>query len=96
MSAALRWSLASVEEYLRQEMLAPVRHEFIGGVVYAMASARNAHNVISDNILISLGVRLRGRRCRPFGSNTKIRCASDKFVREVRRGIAAVLPLPEN
>jgi Uma2 family endonuclease len=73
MSAALKWNLVSVEDYLRQELSSPIKHEYLGGVVYAMAGARNSHNVIKDNTLASTHFRLRGRRCRPHGSDTKVR-----------------------
>jgi Uma2 family endonuclease len=73
MSAALKWNLISVEDYLESELNSPIKHEYLGGVVYAMAGARNAHNVIKDNAHVSLGGRLRGRRCRPHSSDTKVR-----------------------
>src|SRR5207302_6953434 len=73
MSAALKWNLVSVEEYLAGELASPIKHEYVGGVIYAMAGARNAHNLIATNTLVALGVRLRGKRCRPYNSDTKIR-----------------------
>lgn len=63
----------SVAEYLAQELASPTKHEYIGGIVYAMAGARNAHNLIASNTLGSLHGRLRGKPCRPFNSDTKIR-----------------------
>lgn len=73
MSAALSWNLISVDDYLNGELISPIKHEYIGGVVYAMASARNRHNDITDNIHGSLFVRLRGKLCRPHTSDTKVR-----------------------
>lgn len=73
MTAAPKRNLISVEDYLAGELVSPIKHEYLGGVVYAMAGARNAHNVIATNTLIAAGTRLRGRRCRPFNSDTKIR-----------------------
>jgi len=73
MSAAKKLNLVSIEDYLRGELVSPVKHEYLGGVVYAMAGARNAHNIIKGNVFASLHSRLRGRRCRPFDSDTKIR-----------------------
>ncbi|MBI3823226.1 MAG: Uma2 family endonuclease [Planctomycetes bacterium] len=73
MTAALKWNLISVEDYLAGELSSPIKHEYLGGVVYAMAGARNAHNDIKDNIHGSLFSRLRGKLCRPHGSDTKIR-----------------------
>jgi Uma2 family endonuclease len=73
MTAAEKLNLISVEDYLAGELESPVKHEYLGGVVYAMAGARNAHNIIATNTLASLHSRLRGRPCRPFNSDTKIR-----------------------
>jgi Uma2 family endonuclease len=73
MTAAEKLNLISVEDYLAGELESPVKHEYLGGVVYAMAGARNAHNIIATNTLGSLHSRLRGRPCRPFNSDTKIR-----------------------
>jgi Uma2 family endonuclease len=73
MTAALKLDLISVEEYLSGELVSPVKHEYIGGAVYAMAGARNVHNLIASNVLGALHGRLRGSRCRPYNSDTKIR-----------------------
>lgn len=73
MTAAEKLSAISVEDYLAGELASRVKHEYLGGYVYAMAGARIAHNVIATNVLGSLHARLRGRRCQPFNSDTKIR-----------------------
>lgn len=73
MSAALKWNLVSVEDYLRGELKSPIKHEYVGGVVYAMAGARNVHNTIADNAHGLLFLRLRGKRCRAHTSDTKVR-----------------------
>jgi Uma2 family endonuclease len=73
MSTAKKLNLVSVEDYLAGELSNPIKHEYLGGVVYAMAGGRNAHNVIATNTLGALYARLRGRPCRPFNSDTKIR-----------------------
>jgi Uma2 family endonuclease len=73
MTAAHRLNLVSVEDYLAGELASPVKHEYLGGVVYAMAGAVNAHNLIATNITGMLHARLRGTPCRPYNSDTKIR-----------------------
>jgi hypothetical protein len=89
MSAFKKLSPISVEDYLAGELVSPVKHEYLGGVVYAMAGARNAHNLIAGNVLIALGGRLRGRPCRPYNSDTKIRIRLPHHVRFLRwRGIS--------
>jgi Uma2 family endonuclease len=81
MSTARKLNLISVEEYLANELTSPVKQEYLGGVVYAMAGARNAHNRIATNALIALGIRLRGKRCAPFNSDTKMRVQMPAHVR---------------
>jgi Uma2 family endonuclease len=81
MSTAPRLGLVSVEEYHASELISPVKHEYLGGVVYAMADGRNAHNLIASNAFVALGSRLRGRPCRPFNSDTKLRVRLPTHVR---------------
>lgn len=81
MTAAKKLNLISVEDYLAGELDSPTKHEYLGGVVYAMAGARNAHNTIASNVLGSLHARLRGRRCQAFNSDTKIRVRLPTHVR---------------
>lgn len=61
------------ELYLAEEVQSPIRREWVGGFAYGMAGASNRHNQIATNVLVELGSRLRGRRCRPFNSDTKLR-----------------------
>lgn len=46
-----------------------------------MAGARSAHNIIATNMVGALHARLRGRPCRPFNSDTKIRIRLPRQVR---------------
>jgi Uma2 family endonuclease len=73
MSAAKKLNLISVDDYLTGELDSPVKHEYLGGVVYAMAGARNVHNTIAGNVFVALHNRLRGKKCQPFNSDTKVR-----------------------
>ena len=73
MSTAPELGLISVEDYLRQEGESTVKHEYLGGVVYAMSGGRNRHNLLATNTLLALGSRLRGTACRAFNSDTKVR-----------------------
>ena len=73
MSAAKKLNRIAVDEYLKGELISPIKHEYLGGIVYAMAGARIAHNDIAGNTFASLHTRLRGQRCKPYNSDTKIR-----------------------
>lgn len=73
MTAAEKLNLVSVEEYLAGERNSTVKHEYLGGMVYAMAGGSNRHNTIAGNVFAALHRLLRGKKCRPFNSDTKIR-----------------------
>ena len=73
MPAARRLARISVEDYLAGELVSSVKHEFVDGIVYAMAGARNQHNRIAVNAIGSLHSQLRGQTCEVFNSDTKVR-----------------------
>lgn len=73
MSAVPKPHSISEPEYLAGELRSHVKHEFLAGQVYAMAGASNLHNDVAGNIFAALKVRLRGRPCRPYNSDTKVR-----------------------
>src|SRR5712691_3879818 len=56
--------LVSVEDYLRAERHSEVRHEYIGGALYAMAGASDPHIAISMNLAFGLRNHLKGGPCR--------------------------------
>jgi Uma2 family endonuclease len=90
MSTVKKLNLVTVEEYLAGELVSPIKHEYLDGVVYAMAGARNVHNLIASNTLGSLYARLRGRVCRAFNSDTKIRVRLPTQVRFYYPGVSVV------
>ena len=65
--------LISVEDYLAGELVSELKHEFLGGAVHAMADATMGHNLAASNALGSLHSCLKGKPCRPFNSDTKVR-----------------------
>ena len=72
----------TVDDYLEGEPLSEVRHEYIGGVVYAMAGASDEHNAICLNLATALHPHLRGKTCRVFMTDAKVRlriAADDLF-----------------
>lgn len=68
--------LTSPEEYLAAERLSETKHEYLAGVVYAMAGTSVDHNRIAVNILRELGNQLRGHPCEAFSSDVKVRIES--------------------
>jgi Uma2 family endonuclease len=81
MAHAEKLALLSVEEYLAGEERSTTKREYLGGLVYATAGARNEHNLISSNALVAIGGRLRGHACKAYNSDTKIRIRQPNLVR---------------
>ena len=60
------------EEYLAGESVADERHEYVGGVVYAMSGTTSRHGRIVGNIFSALSNQLEKRRCEVFSSDFKV------------------------
>lgn len=64
----------SVEEFLDMDF-GDAKAELEDGLIYMMAGGGEAHARIAANLIIALGVRLRGTGCRPYGSDFAARTA---------------------
>lgn len=73
MTAVQSIALVSIDDYLAGELDSEVKHEYLGGYVYAMAETKNVHNLIATNWLGAIHVQRRGQRCQVFNSATKVR-----------------------
>ncbi len=73
----------SEEEYLAGELVSEFKHELMDGEVYAMAGASANHERISTNISSELRVQLKNTPCEPFGSDMKIKSASNFYYPDV-------------
>ncbi len=62
-------------DYLLREEAAAGKHELVGGEVYAMAGASERHNRIALNIAFHLRSATRGKTCRTFMADMKLRLA---------------------
>jgi Uma2 family endonuclease len=67
----------TVEEYLKLEESATVRHEYLGGEIFAMVGATKRHNRIIGNIFSHLWGAARGGDCRVYTESVKLRVADD-------------------
>jgi Uma2 family endonuclease len=63
----------SVDDYIEGEQVSEVRHEYIGGQVYAMSGGSEAHNMISLNLASALREHFRGQSCKVFMADMKLR-----------------------
>ncbi len=63
----------TVEEYLEMESRSDVKHEYYRGEIFAMSGAKLQHNIITMNLGTALKEKLKGKPCRPYGSDMRIR-----------------------
>jgi Uma2 family endonuclease len=76
MSVATKIELISPSDYLAGELDARRKHEYAAGRVYMMAGGRNQHNAVAMAFLGTMFLKLRGKPCQPFNSDTKVRVRS--------------------
>jgi Uma2 family endonuclease len=74
MNVALRQRMSRAE-FLAWEERQELRYEFDGFDIRAMVGVTRAHAIIQANLIGALRDRLRGKPCRPFGSELKIEVA---------------------
>ena len=65
--------VVSSEEYLRFERDSETRHEFLDGIVYAMAGETPDHSRICFNLITITGSQIRDKPCEGFSPNMKVR-----------------------
>ena len=61
-----------VEEFLDMNF-GDAKAELDNGLIYMMSGGSEAHARIAVNLVVALGVRLRGSGCRPYNSNFAVR-----------------------
>jgi Uma2 family endonuclease len=69
------------EEYLAGEELNADKHEYLNGVVHAMAGGTKAHARLGSNIAGLLYNRLRGKTCQPYNSDMRLRVQHERDLR---------------
>ena len=67
-----QYNYTTAEEYLSAEREALEKHEYYKGEIFAMSSTSLKHNIIFSNVLTEIGYQLKGKNCRPFGSDLRI------------------------
>jgi Uma2 family endonuclease len=70
--AALQCDFVSEEDYLAGEPLSDVRHEYLGGYVYALAGETRAHNTFCLNLALLIRDHLRGGPCQAYVHDIRV------------------------
>jgi Uma2 family endonuclease len=60
-------------DYVRLEERSKVKHEFLDGLVWAMAGGSPEHAGIAATVVALLAERIRGKPCRAFTSDLRVR-----------------------
>jgi Uma2 family endonuclease len=76
MAVEARHAYYTLDEYLRLEEYANVKHEYLDGVIHAMAGGTPEHGAITMRIGAALVPQLRGRGCTVYSSDVRIRVAA--------------------
>jgi Uma2 family endonuclease len=69
----------TVEEYASVEAGSPIRHEYLHGVIYAMAGGTPRHNEIGANLVAELRRALAGSPCRPLGPDQRLQVSREAY-----------------
>ena len=62
----------TIEEYLEMEDDATEKHEYYQGEVFTMSGNKLQHNIVTRNVYGGLINKLKGKPCRPFGSDMRV------------------------
>jgi Uma2 family endonuclease len=63
----------TIQEYLRMERASDVKHEYVNGEILAMSGGTPAHSLISANTSGEIRNALKGKPCRVYDSNFRVR-----------------------
>lgn len=73
MSAVPKPRKLTEAEYLARDRAATVKSEFLDGVMYAVAGASYAHNVVTDDLARHLGNQLASGPCRTLSHDMRVK-----------------------
>ncbi len=73
MSGARAKPAFNAEDYLAWEERSPGKHEYLAGEIFAMVGATDAHVTITMNLAVLLHAHVRGRPCRVYMADMKLR-----------------------
>jgi Uma2 family endonuclease len=72
MQTAAKSEFISVADYLAAEEAGQVRHEYLGGMAYAMAGETKDHNTITLNLAFAIRQHLKGKPCQLYMSDIRV------------------------
>ena len=76
--SALEATSMSYSDYLALEQASETKHEYVNGLVYAMAGGTPEHARLAMQLGMLLGIALAGRPCSAFSSDLRVRIAATR------------------
>ncbi len=73
MVSAASMPFIAFRDYVRDEQTRAIKHEWLDGGVYAMAGGTPEHGALAMAVSNLLGAQLKGKKCRLFSSDVRIR-----------------------
>ena len=86
MSGERRQTNWTWEAYLDWEARQPIRYELVDGQVHAMGGGTAEHDTIGNNLRAALHARMRGKPCRVYGPDLKVRAGGHVLGLDPRNG----------
>lgn len=72
MQTVEKTDFVTVEDYLASEEASEIRHEYLGGLVYAMAGETISHNRVKGNLYSRILNHLKGGPCKTYISDIRV------------------------
>lgn len=63
-------------DYLQVEEMSAVKHEFLDGEIYAIVGGTPEHAALCAALIVLIGPKLRGRPCRVYTSDLRVRVSA--------------------
>jgi Uma2 family endonuclease len=82
MTTVKRLQILSPEEYLALEQRSDVRHELVGGQLFAMVGASNIHNLIAVGLVTAIRARTTAP-CQVYVSDMKVRVRDNFYYPDI-------------
>ena len=69
---ASKYNFISAGDYLEQERAATEKHEYYQGEIFAMSGTSLEQVIITKNLTLAIGNKLKGKSCQPYGNDLRI------------------------
>jgi len=94
---APKYDFISPDEYLEMERASGEKHEYYDGHVVTLSGASKEHNFINANLIIEIGLFLKGHKCKILPSDMRVSTPSrDAYIYPDASIVCSELELEDN